>query len=84
MAVGEEAARRKSAAWLDDGFESPLSVISAALRCAGEERDRVECAGGFVFVLEVDVDVALLGERGEALGERRKFQRGVAAVRRRR
>ena len=46
-------------------------------RIAGEEGYGVEGAGGLVLVLEVDVDVALAGERGEALGEGGEFGGGV-------
>ena len=63
-----------------------LSICSclhqrASLRIgAFEERDGVERAGRFVFVLEVDVDVALCGERSEALGEGINLQCRIAAV----
>ena len=50
------------------------------LECAGEESGGVEGAGGFVFVLEVDVDVAVTGEEGEALGEGVDLVRGVTGV----
>ncbi len=40
----------------------------------------VEGSGGFVFVLEIDVGVAGVGEGGDAAGEGGEFGGGVAAV----
>ena len=45
---------------------------------AFKKRSRVECAGRFIFVLEVHVHVALLGKLRKTLGEGIKLQRGIA------
>src|ERR1700761_8196991 len=46
----------------------------------GEKLYSVESAGRFVLVLEVDVDVALLGQRRESFGKGVNFRCGIACV----
>ncbi len=56
------------------------STLTRDFDCFDEKGGGVEGAGGFVLVFEVEVDLALVCESGEAFGEGLDLRRGVASV----